>query len=349
MMRLRWLAAASLAALSVASFAQSSTWDKVRTRAEEFRKEKKAVGLSVAVVQKGQVVFSEGFGWADENDGKKATGDTIYRLASISKPLSAIGVMKLVEDGKADLNADVRTYAPSWPDKGRITLWNLMTHTSGIRHYVTGKPDNNSPHYKTCTEALKVFSGDDLAYPIGSKNQYSTHAWTLVGAAVEGITGGPFSDYINEMFANARVSSLRVEDLTKPAPANRSSIYGRRNEEPYEYPFWLDGSWKAPGGGMESSAADLAKFVGLFLDGGVVKASTVDQMLTPQKSPASNTQGLGWGVNGNMFMHSGSQQGSNTFICGFKDSRTVIAVLCNTEGTSPTTLALEIATLLGAR
>jgi CubicO group peptidase (beta-lactamase class C family) len=93
-------------------------------------------GISVAIVENGQHVWSSGFGMSDLEDSAPATPSTLYRLGSISKPITAVAILQLYERGKVDLDAPVQKYCPAFPQKDApITSRQLLGHLSGIRHY----------------------------------------------------------------------------------------------------------------------------------------------------------------------------------------------------------------------
>jgi CubicO group peptidase (beta-lactamase class C family) len=116
-------------------------------------------GISVAIVQNGQPVWSSGFGMSDLEDSAPATSSTLYRLGSISKPITAVAILQLYERGKLDLDAPVQKYCPAFPQKDSlITSRQLLAHLGGIRHYnKDGKgdvPDDSARHFASMEESL---------------------------------------------------------------------------------------------------------------------------------------------------------------------------------------------------
>ncbi len=113
-------------------------------------------GLSLAVVNHGRVVLAKGYGMADVEAGVPATGETVYRIASISKPVSATAAMKLVEAGKLDLDAPIQKYCPTFPKKPwTITTREVLSHQSGIRDYRNDAETLNTRHYSSINEARR--------------------------------------------------------------------------------------------------------------------------------------------------------------------------------------------------
>jgi len=143
-------------------------------------------GVSVAVADRGRIVFGSGVGYADLESLSPATSQTVYDIGSISKVHTAVAIMQLVEQGKVRLDDDIRKYVPSFPDKGSpITIRNLMTHTSGIRHYkdtdFQGTPaDENVRRYASIEDAIAIFKDDPLLFPPGKYYSYTSYGVNLL-------------------------------------------------------------------------------------------------------------------------------------------------------------------------
>src|SRR5207244_1694463 len=129
--------------------------------AEEVRKELGAPGLSVAVAIDDALVWSSGFGMADVENGVPARGDTVYRIASISKTFGAVAVLQLVDQGSVRLDDPIDKYVPAFPH--RVTLRQIMTHTSGIRHYKPGE-SVSTVRYNSLADAITIFKDDPLMF-----------------------------------------------------------------------------------------------------------------------------------------------------------------------------------------
>lgn len=116
-------------------------------------------GLSVAVIDRGQVILAQGYGLADVENSVLATPDTVYRIASLSKPITATAAMKLVAAGKLDLDAPIQKYCAQFPNKPwPITARQLLSPQSGIRDYRNEEESVNTKHYSSITEALSQFA-----------------------------------------------------------------------------------------------------------------------------------------------------------------------------------------------
>ena len=148
-------------------------------------------GISLAVVQDGALVWSRGFGMADLENFVPATSATLFRLGSISKPITATAILQLSERGKVDLDVEVQNYCRAFPKKEwPVTTRELLGHLGGIRHYnPDGKgdiPEDSAKHFLSMEESLQVFAGDPLVAKPGTKFHYSTYGYTVLGCILEG-------------------------------------------------------------------------------------------------------------------------------------------------------------------
>ena len=167
-------------------------------------------GATVVVSVDGDVVWKAGFGFSDVENLVPCTPDSVMRIASISKPLTAVAVAKLWEEGKIDLDAPVQKYVSNFPEKWYdgehvlVTSRQLLSNLGCIRHYSKDKSNEQQDvyqaefyikdHYKTSKDALHLFMNDALVCKPGSQFHYTTYGWTLLSAVVEGASGMSFLD-----------------------------------------------------------------------------------------------------------------------------------------------------------
>src|SRR6266704_6584068 len=226
-------------------------------------------GVQVAVAVNGTLVWSEGFGYADAKRRRPVTRETQFRIGSVSKPLTATAVGLLYEQGKLDLDAPVQRYVPWFPDKGYpITTRQLAGHLAGIRHYRDREFFLNR-HFATVRDGLTIFQDDSLLFPPGTRFSYSSYAWNLVSAVVEGASG---EDFLRYMAAHV----FRPLGLTRTAPdradsliPGRTPFYDRDSFGGYRAAPAVDNSYKWAGGGFVSTAEDLVKFGSALLEPGL--------------------------------------------------------------------------------
>jgi CubicO group peptidase (beta-lactamase class C family) len=312
--------------------------DAVKKVVEDYVAQHKVVGASVAVLLEDGTLFAMGAGFQDREGQKPATGDTVYRLGSISKPVTAVAALQLVEQNRLSLFADARMSAPEWPDKGSLlTLRHLLTHTGGVRHYLPTKRDVYFEPYSVA-RSLDVFKDDELLFKPGEKVSYSTHAFSLVARMVEFGSAKGFAAYVaDHVSAPAGATTLAVEDRSVPKDA-RTQLYDKIGDgEPSRALFVENITWKSGGGGMESSAPDLARFGMALLTNKLLSSQLTDFMLQRQTVDGLDTgRALGWALDaaGNP-EHGGAQQGCRTFMKLDRATKTVFVVMTNTGGNHP--------------
>jgi serine beta-lactamase-like protein LACTB len=349
------LAAAPLSAQQPATTPQLSAGKiaQIEKAAANFQATTKTPGISVAIVQEGEPSWSAGFGMADLENSVPATPETLFRLASVSKPITATAIMQLFERGRLDLDAEVQKYCPAFPKKEwPITTRELLGHLGGIRHYdADGRrdiPEDSAKHFSSMEASLQIFASDPLVAKPGTKFQYSTYGYTLLGCILEGASSQKYVDYMHaNIFVPAGMEQTQPDDLFAVIPY-RSRWYHKAQSGAVQNAGVLDSSYKIPGGGFVSSARDMARFEAAILNDKLVRRATREIMWTPQKTAAGEptNYAFGWGVlnkNGLMLLtHTGGQQGTSTSIILVPDRRAGVVVLTNIDGVDAAALSGEI-------
>lgn len=311
-------------------------------------------GLSVAVVENAELEWASGFGFADLENHVPATEFTLYRLASISKSLSATGAMKLVEKGNLELDDPVQKYCPVFPQKsGAITTRLVMGHLAGIRHYKSDSQNDpevgNTKHFDDPIQAgLDFFKNDPLLSEPGKQFHYSTQGYTLVGCVMQGASGAKYTEYMRQnVFIPAGMEHTLVDDRFAIIPY-RTRFYHKTESGTVENADFLDSSYKIPGGGWLSSAEDMARFETAMLSDKLLKPETRSLMWTPLKPSDGQPNGyaLGWGTlseDGIRYVgHDGGQQGSSTNFYIAPEQRAGVVVLANMDDVPVNDLSKQI-------
>ncbi len=353
MTRQRFLRLAAAALLLAPLAAQQLSREQVReieqAVSEEMGKQK-VPGMTVAVGKNLRLVWSAGFGMADLENSVPARASTVYRLGSISKPITAVAVMQLAESGKLDLDAPIQKYVPSFPEKPwPITPRLLLSHLSGIRHYGSVEEVSSTRRYTDLIEPLKIFAADPLLFEPGAKYSYTTYGYNLLGAAVEGAAGMRFRNCILErIFEPAGMRTARHDSVRDIIP-NRARGYHKNPAGLVENCDLADTSNKVPGGGMVSTPDDLIKFAIAVMKGQLVKPETRDQMYTQAKARDGKLvpYGLGWQIQeseGRKWVaHGGAQQGISTMLLTLPSEGFSVALMTNLERVTLAPLARRIA------
>ena len=304
-------------------------------------------GLSLAVGIAGEIVWAEGFGWADIDDRRPVTPKTLFRVGSVAKPMTATAVGVLHERGLLDLDAPVRDYVPSFPEKEwSVTTRQLMGHVAGVRH----PPFDEEllymrDHCESPLDGLERFADAPLRFAPGTRYRYSSYGWTLVGAVVEAAAGEPFLDVMQrEVFDPSDMRDTALDDVLRPA-ARRTSFYwpfaAGNTSYGVEDAADADNSCIQGAGGLLSTPSDVVRFGLATLDGRLLRPETLDMLRTPLEleSGESTGYGLGWFVRSapldpeakptTIFGHSGTSVGGFTSLMTLPEHDIVVAVTTN--------------------
>ena len=296
-------------------------------------------GLSVAVSIEGQVVWSEGFGYANIETGTPVTPATKFRIGSVSKPLTSVAMGILIDEGRLDLDVPVQRYAPSFPEKakGAITSRLVGGHLAGIRHY-RGMENFSSRKYLTVTDALGIFKNDTLQTPPGEAYSYSSYGWNLLSAVVEGASGEEFLPYIyGNVFGPLDMRNTLAEHMDSIIVA-RGAYYvrsGRGMSAPIINAPYVDNSYKWAGGGFVSTPEDLMKFAHGLMYGDILSEDTRNTLWATQHTSDGEATGYGIGFSDGMEMehrvvgHGGGSVGGNAWFRMFPDDGVAMAVTTN--------------------
>ena len=297
-------------------------------------------GLSIAVVTDLALRWSNGYGIADLENSVPATAETNYRLASITKTITATAVMQLVEQGKLDLDAPIQRYVPSFPRKQwPVTARQLLGHIAGVRSYKPGEMESTR-HYASLTEALAVFKDDPLEFEPGTKWLYSSEGYTVLATAVEGASGMNYFDYVRKhILEPAGMKSARPDSVTALIP-HRTQGYLKLASGELVNSDLADTSSKAV---ICSNVVDLARFAIALLSGKLMRPETLNEMfkaypVTLRKS-AAGVFGfcIGWNVRPRAdgkeleVWKAGNQQRVTGLLYLRPERKCVVALLCNLE------------------
>ena len=312
--------------------------------------------ITVAVARQQQLVFSGAVGHADLDNMVPATASTVYNIGSISKVIAAVAVMQLIERGQVRLDDRIQKYVRGFPEKGgAITIWHLMTHTSGIRHYRSfdfpyGLQGDNVGTYTTLDEAIGLFKDDSLLFKPGAYYSYSSYAVNLLQGVVETASGLRFEDYMRRhVWGPAGMLSTSF-DLPERIVPHRARGYKLIDGHALNYYPNENVTYKFAGGGMLSTAEDLVRFGSALLGDVLLGQEFVDSMFTPQlssmlrfdadsgaPSPLRWRQALMWRIrddeNGRTYIHHcGTIKGFNACLILYREEGLIAAVVENGGG-----------------
>ena len=300
-----------------------------------------APGASITVMLDGRVIWSEGFGLADVEQQVPATPRTVFRVGSVSKPLTAAALGSLIQQGKIDLDAEIQRYVPGFPRKQYpITVRQVAGHIAGIRHYRDGEFENQK-HFNTVLEGLSMFSADSLLFEPGTKYQYSSYGWNLISAVIESASGESFLPFMRKSVFDPTGMTHTYPEFADSIIPFRADFYSyndsthRMLNAPY-----VDNSYKWAGGGFVSTTEDLARFGQAMLTGQLVRPETVAMLWTSlsTRNGEKTGYGIGWSVSTDQrgrrrVGHTGGAMGGTATLQIYPEQKLVIAILVNSDRT----------------
>ncbi len=313
-------------------------------------KRQRIPGLSLAVVQEGNLVKAQGYGLANVELGVPATADTVYQSGSLGKQFTATAVMLLVEDGKLGLDDPVRKHLPAAPELWKdVTVRHLLSHTSGIKNYT----DKDLDHRRDYTEddLLKLAASFPLDFDPGTQWRYSNTGYVILGILIHQVSGKFYGDFMQErIFRPLGMDTTRIiseADLVPNRAAGYRLVKGQLKNQEYVSP-----SLNTTGdGSLYLTVRDLAKWDAALYTEKVLKRASLEQMWTPArlKDGTTHPYGFGWGLgekNGHKVIgHGGAWQGFVTQINRYVDDKLTVIVLTNRAGAKPDKVAAGAAGL----
>lgn len=308
---------------------------------EKFVKERMAAdkipGLSIGFI-KGETIWTKGFGYADIENGSPVSEKSMYRLASVTKPMTATAILQLVEKGKIDLDAEVQKYVPYFPKKKYpVTVRNLLGHIGGISHYKDYSVEGHFKEKYTTKQSLTVFQDWDLIAEPGTRFNYTSYGYNLLGAVIEGASGMSYGDYMRKnVWTPLGMETIVMDDPIGLIP-NRVRGYEITGGKVVNSEF-VNISSRFAAGGTRASVIDMLRFGKGMMDGKVLSKTMRNFMFTSMLTKDGFLTNYGAGIQvapvGGRYtlQHSGAQQETATHLYVFPSRKLVIAVAINLEG-----------------
>jgi CubicO group peptidase (beta-lactamase class C family) len=306
-------------------------------------------GVALLVARDGKIERAEGFGLANVELQVPVKPETIFQSGSVGKQFTATAVMMLVEEGKIGLNDPLTKYFPSAPASWKdVTVRELLSHTAGFTDYP--KKFNFRKDW-TEAELLKMVEGIPLAYPPGTKWDYSNLGYLTLGLLIHRVTGEFYGDFLQQrIFHPLGMQTTRIiseADIVPNRAAGYRLVKGElKNQE-----------WVAPAinttadGSLYFSILDLAKWDAALYTEKLLKRSSLDLMWTPVKlkngQPNKAGYGFGWFMEEKkghrVIGHDGAWQGFKSAITRYVNDQLTVVVLANLEQAKPGEIAEHVA------
>ncbi len=309
--------------------------------------------ISISVGYKGELIWSEAVGYSDLKAHKPVSLETTYRIGSISKSLTAVSLMRLIQEKNISIDDTVQLLTPALlSDKQPITIKQIASHTSGFRHYNYGpsyfyKELIERKQYSSVEESINGFINEPLLFNPGTQFLYSTNGYSVLARFMEEFSGESYQNLMNELLLdNLNLDSTILEDTDTNNRTNRATFYLKAPFDSYLEAPEVNNSSKWAGGGFLSTPSDLAKFGNALLSGQILTKPLLETLFTPValSDGSMNPQyyAIGWRSDVTSLTvndikkpyrtvhHGGTSAGSMGFLLLFPDEQLVIAMTTNT-------------------
>ncbi|MCI0618871.1 beta-lactamase family protein [bacterium] len=300
----------------------------------------------VLVAREGKVIFHKSYGMADyENDIPNST-DTIFRIGSLTKPITAVAVLILQDQSRLDLGDSIRRFIPKISeDWKKVKIMHLLSHSSGI-------PDlfgdlQAVPVEDTANEIDRVIATTNdrtLQFEAGTKYEYSNFNYCLLGYIIEKASVQTYASFMKKNIFDPSGMNHTFYDDPRPIIKKRAEGYVAKRGQLMNDKLADPAGYAA--GGLLSTAEDLFRFDQALHSGKLISAQALSKMFTP----ASDNYGYGWQItkqfNRSALCHRGGTHGFSSYFVRYPDDRMFIAVLSNVEEQSTRAVACDIASLI---
>jgi CubicO group peptidase (beta-lactamase class C family) len=326
-------------------------------------------GLSVAVGVGGDIVWAEGFGWADLENRVPVAPDTRFRIGTASTALTSAAVGLLLENGRLKLDERIQAYVPEFPEKQwPVTLRQLMAHVAGVRNDGGDEGPLFSLHCDRPVEGVQPFAERSLLFEPGTQYRYSNYGWILVSAAVEAAADEPFLSFMRkQIFEPLGMDHTRADDTRVDDTRDDSATEPRRDQATFYFPRFaadprygpdlmreIDYSCYAGSSVFLSTPSDLVRFGMAINSGKLLQPATVQLLQAPQRLPSGQETGygLGWdletvtlaGKRTTVVGHDGESLGGMVAsLMMFREHGVVVSVTSNTSYAETSVVGLKIA------
>lgn len=314
-------------------------------------------GLSVAVTRQNRIIFSRSYGWADLENRVHVTSETLFRIGSITKPITATAAMILAEQHQLDLDRPVQRYCASFPQNSSpVTTRQLLAHLGGVRGFRTDSGQSpelfSNTHYANLNDSMALFANDPLVAKPGARYEYSNYGYDLIGCVLEGASGRRFEELLrNTVFVPAGMNVSTIDDSTRII-LNRSRGYAHAKDRSIRNATCLDTSNRIAAAGLLSSADDLARFVLALESRKLLTLAALESMWTEQRTTEGHgtSYGLGWMIRKHrgtqVVAHTGELPGASTILYILPAKHISFVVLADSDAAGLWKLADRLADVL---
>ncbi len=292
---------------------------------------------SVLVVRTGEIIFNKGYGYADISHGVENAPETVFRLGSLTKQFTAVAVLQLFERGLLDVNDPVSLYITDYPNGDKISIHNLLNHTSGIPSFTDFDEFNDvKKNDMEIDEIIELFSNRPLEFEPGEMFKYSNSGYILLTKIIEVISGQSYEEYMTEyIFTPLNMENSGLDDYYTVV-LNKAEGYIFWDDN-YKYDEYASMSIPLGAGGLYSSIEDLYRWDRALYGTEILSENSKNLMFSGSilidTSDMSKYYGYGWFISEVeskvKYSHSGGIEGFVSYIARYPDDDMTVIILAN--------------------
>lgn len=338
----------ALLCLLIAFSAQSQSISNLLDSTVNLYVQQKKFNGSVLVAQKGKIVLEKGYGFKNVSAGTKADAASLYQYGSVTKQFTAALVMYLQEKGKLNIQDKLSKYFPELPFADSVTVYNLLTHTSGIYNYTENGDFMASDAVNPATpeKMMALFRNHPLEFAPGSKFSYSNSGYSLLGYIIEKASGMPYEKLMRQVILQPLGMTTAGFDFAHNTSPDRTTGYNFIDGERFGQAGIVDSSVAFSAGSLYGSVRDLYAWDQALEKGKLLSAASWKQVYTPYLSHYA----FGWSVDSlfgkPVVAHNGGIFGYTSTIKRFPQDDAVVIVLSNNSSHQVEEIANNLAGLL---
>lgn len=258
---------------------------------------KEGVGCVTLISKNGKIIYEKSFGKADIESNASASPESVFRIGSMTKQFTALAILQLYEQGKLDLNDEIQKFIPEFPIQNKkITIENLLTHTSGIKNLteIEGLEIKQNPY--TVKELIDLFKHKPLDFPTGDKYNYTNSGYILLGLIIEKISGKKYAEYISSNIFKKIGMANSFYDNSTIIIKNRAKGYDLDTTLKIVNTSFLNTTFPYAAGGLLMTVGDYFKWHQAIRSNKLIKKETLQKALTPFKlnDGTFTKYGYGW-------------------------------------------------------
>lgn len=319
----------SIIADEVVSETISSTFQSLAHSIDTYLTDQHFNGVTL-VASEGEIILLKGYGVANVAEQEKMSVNHQFHIASVSKSFVAVSILQLVEAGKLTLDQTIDNYFPDMPNADRITIHQLLTHTSGL---YSGDDLSNYSKFTTVDEIIApAFKASNLYYEEpGTYSIYSNLGYDVLGAIIEQVSGQTYEAYLQEHILD-QVGMTHSGLNTSGEPLNALATAYNGNIAEGSEAAVLHPSFGYSSGGLHSTAMDLYKYDRALQQNTLISKESYDLMTQEYSKIGSKSYGYGWYVNAgvdNTVSHTGNLIGWHSMLLRHQDDQVTVILLTN--------------------